>query len=816
MNPSNQTLPEERLAQQLFLLMNQRILILTGLCLLWTASFAYSHGDPASGDGWAGWAGMPALSTSLVSAAEEEAGPSVFSSIKSSAAEKLTRLGFNAEAAKLYAKWIVGAPTLVIAILVAMLLRPRKKASRPVEAPPSKPLRFKTAAAHTFSKELQSPEPKTDKDWVLRFFSQLYKQQLGVAPDAPTEFILIERRSTCPNETYEMRVKLAEDWASRRMSLGLLGQGGGSRSKCYYVIYDSHMVLKIPSDPIPRFSDYHHRIAAEAHIVDRLAPRECIVPRVAVILKAVHTLVGSDRMSDEEQEKHYVQLVKTHPDYQEYLKIGNSFAFFMDLSRHFFLSTTLEEIHRGDQRIVNETMKQHELLWDQHGFVCRYGEDAGLVCHDLQEAYYRSESRLRQLVEEAHAREDVSTFEFKQWFLTHLAGEKIDPGAYQLNDELIERANRLLARVVKENHERVAQYRKSVQDYVRETRFSQHLSQLENLSSNTLDLLAWLGDKQMAMRDLKPENLFVAGNPRSYPLFLNDADTFSIGLIDVETAVLLDASEGDGLPQPQLAGTPLYATPAHLLSNVVLSEIYADVPQILLLQDWYATIGIVYKTIAGSNLFSATARVFPEIVKRVKRIDPTGPDLGREVIRINSPFWRSAIAEFQEAMARQVHTFSRVEVRVPPSLLPEIVKALHRDCDRIGSALADTVSRQVIFSGREKCQFLMDAPVEKIGRMKKKLLAEKRSGGWRARQRVQALEVLDRIEQLKIRLQRKLEAAAALKTTVGAISADQLLEAMFERVYSAMYLPHWPHLTPAKWSGVSSLQEDIETYQATM
>jgi serine/threonine protein kinase len=791
--------------------MNRRILILIGLFFLSAAAHGSIRGATASK------LSIVSLSASILAPeVEEKVAPSVFSAIKASAVEKLTRLGINAEAAKLYAKWIVGAPTLVIAILVAMLLRPRKKIRRSTDGSRSEPYRIKSAVVKKFSKELQAPEPKTDKEWVLRFFSQLFKLQLGAPPDAPTELVLIERRSTCPNETYEMRVKLADDWASRRMSLGLLGQGGGSRSKCFYVIYDSHMVLKLPSDPIPRFSAYYRRIAAEAHIVERLAPRECIVPRVAVILNAVHTLPGGNRMSDEEQEQQYVRLLKTDPDIQEYLKIGKSFAFFMDLAKHFFLSTTLEEIHQGDQRIVNEAMKQHELLWDQHGFVCRYGDDAGLVCHNLQEAYYRCESRLRHLVEEAHAREAVSTFQFKQWFLTHLAGEKIDPGAYQLDDELIERVNRLLTRVIKENHVQVAQYRRSVQGYIREIRFSQHLSQLENLSSNTLDLLAWLGDKKMAMRDLKPENLFVAGNPRSYPIFLNDADNFSIGLIDVETAVLLDDEVEEDIPQPQLAGTPLYATPSHLLSNVVLGEIYPDIEQILLLQDWYATIGIIYKTITGSNLFSATARVFPEIVKRVKRIDPTGPDLGRDVIRISSLFWRSAIAEFQESLARQAQTFSRVEVRVPQSLLPPIVKALHRDCDRIGTALANTVSRQGIFSGREKCQFLMDAPVEKIGRMKKKLLEEKRSGGWRPEQRVQALEVLDRIEQLKTRLQRKLEAAAALKTTGEGISADQLLEAMFECVFSAMYLPHWPDLTPAKWSGVATLNEDIETYQATM
>lgn len=752
----------------------------------------------------------------------EDGDLSLYGKVKAVTAKQLTRLGIDTEAAKLYAKWVVGAPTLVIALLVAMLLRPSKKpasAPKPQRITPvqrTMPVRPKSQPVAEFSKTRQAPEPKTDKERVLHFFFQLYKQQLGAPADASTEVNLVETRPTCPGETYEMRVQVGDEWAFRRMSIGLLGQGGGSRSKCFYVIYDAHLVVKIPSEPILNFATYHRKIAAEANIVSRLAPRECIVPRVAVIMKAVHTLPDSKHLSDEELEDRYVFLLKANTDYQEYMKIGKSFAFFMDLSKHFFLSSTLEEIHRGDQRIVNEALKQQELLWDQHGFVCRYGEDAGMICHELQEAYYRCESRLRQLVEEARVTEEVSTFQFKQWFLTHLAGEKVDPGAYDLPEELIERVNRLMYKVIRDNQQQVAQYRNSVQEYIRETRFSQRLSQIVNLSASTLDLLAWMGRKDMAMRDLKPENLFVAGDPNAYPRFLSDASAFSIGLIDVETAVLTDAKASDDLPQPQLAGTPLYATPTHLMSNVILREVYGDARKILHLQDWYAAIAIIYKVITGTNLFSATARVFPVILKKIKLLDPTGAALRKEVSKINKIFWKSAIAEFQEAMTEQADTFRRVEVTVPPLLVPHIVKAMHFGCDQTGALLAETVSRQSVFTGRHKCQFLLDAPVEKISKMKLKLQEEEQHGGWRAQQRAQALGVLDNVEHLKSRLQRKLEAAAALKATGGAVGADQLLEAMFEHVFGAMYLPTWPDLQPAKWTGRSNLPEDITTYQATM
>lgn len=746
---------------------------------------------------------------------EEAKRPTFYEQFKATAQSILNRLGIDYEFAKLYATWIVGAPTLLVLIIIGMILRPRRKKKAPVAI--RRPIRLVPQRKRQSRViDIKKPPPTSDKERVLEFFFQLFKQQVGALPDAPTELTLIESRPTCPNDTYEMRVKLENDWATRRMSIGLLGQGGGSRSKCFYVIYDSHMVLKIPPKPIPEFSIYREKIKAEAKIVECLYPRECIVPRISVILKAIHSIPGSEKLSEDTQEDKYVHFLEVQPEFQEYLKIGSSFAFFMDLAKHFFLSSTLEEIHRSDQRIVNEAMKQHELFWDRHGFVCRYGEEAGPVCHDLQDAYYRCEGRLRQLVKEANIIEDIPTFQLKQWFLTHLAGEKVDAGTEDLPEDLVERVNRLLYKVVRENHQQVERYRRSVREYIKEMRFSQHRTQLENLSSNTLNLLAWIDEKGVSLRDLKPENLFVAGQPEAYPIFLNDAKKFTIGLIDVETAVVMDAEASEEIPQPQLAGTPLYATPSHLLSNTLLNEVYGDVRTILHMQDWYATIAIIYKIITGKNLFSSTALVFPDLLNQIKLMDPAGPDIGKEVAHINKIFWSSAIAEFNQAVATDRDIFERIEVAAPRSIVPNLVKSLHSVSDRISTSLVKTISQQTVFTGRDKCQFLLDATVAKIGQMKKKLSQEKPGSIQRNQQREKALVVLERIEAKKKRLQRKLEAAAALKAMVGTISADQLLEAMFEQVFTHMYLSHWPAVEPKKWKGRTDVAVDVTTYQATM
>jgi serine/threonine protein kinase len=748
---------------------------------------------------------------------QKEKDPPLSTRLQAAADALLAKLGINAEFAKYYATWVVGAPTLVIVILLAMMLRPRRNKITPARLQRAEAVvRKKPARAMPYKARLE-PEPTTDKERILRSFFHLFKEQMGADPDAPTDLKLVESRPICPNETYEMRIQQGNDWMSRRMSIGLLGQGGGSRSKCFYVIYDSHMVLKIPAESIQAFSVYREKIKAEARIVERLAPRECIVPRVAVILKEVHPLPGSAQLSEETIEDRYVHLLEVNPELQEYLKIGPSFAFFMDLARHFFLSTTLDEIHRGDQRIVHEAMKQHDLLWDQQAFVCRYGEETATMCHDLQDAYYRCESRLRRLVEEARIVEDIPTFQLKQWFISHLAGESVHAYAEDLPEELIERINRLLNKVIRDNHYQVERYRSSVRRYIKELRFSQHRAQLENLSANVLELLDWIGRKGLALRDLKPENLFVAGKPEAYPVFLNDAKKFSIGLIDVETAVAIDAAQSEDIPQPQLAGTPLYATPTHLMSNIILRQVYDDLRGILHMQDWYATIAIIYKITTGRNLFAVTARTFPEVVKRIKLIDPAGPDVERDVAAINLIFWTSAIAELEESLAQDAEVLTRLEIVIPKPLVADIIRALHRGCDRISSRLTRVITQQSIFGGEERRQFLLDAPAEKIRKMTRKLTQEQPGAAEHAKQRHEALALLEQIESLKSRLQRKFEAAAALKANAGRIAADQLLEAMFERVFNLMYQAHWSPPDPVKWQGPSDLpEENIATYQATM
>ncbi len=96
----------------------------------------------------------------------------------------------------------------------------------------------------------------------------------------------------------------------RRMSIGPLGEEAGSKSKCYYVIYDVHLVVKIPVKPISEFEYYNKSIKKEGQIVEKLAPKECIVPRVSTIMSMIHKLPESAHLPVDQLEEKYVNWLR--------------------------------------------------------------------------------------------------------------------------------------------------------------------------------------------------------------------------------------------------------------------------------------------------------------------------------------------------------------------------------------------------------------------------------------------------------------------------------------------------------------------------
>ena len=118
----------------------------------------------------------------------------------------------------------------------------------------------------------QDDDGPSDLRDIALFFLELYKMQKGLDKNAPARFAITGDSASSKMKRFELGVKGTNDWLIRRMSVGPLGEDTGSKSKCFYVIYDTHMVVKIPPAPITDMDKYVSAIRKEVQIASQLAP----------------------------------------------------------------------------------------------------------------------------------------------------------------------------------------------------------------------------------------------------------------------------------------------------------------------------------------------------------------------------------------------------------------------------------------------------------------------------------------------------------------------------------------------------------------
>jgi len=360
---------------------------------------------------------------------------------------------------------------------------------------------------------------------------------------------------------------------------------------------------------------------------------------------------------------------------------------------------------------------------------------------------------------------------------------------YYLEDnEKISSINKTAAALFKENAEVIAAYRKSVQSYIRNISYGQNKAQMESISVNTLSLLAWLGEKQIAMRDLKPDNLLVAGDPADYPNFLKSVGKFGIGLIDVETAADYQVAGGESIPQPQLGGTPNYATPTHLFENSILKSVYDDLPRILHLQDWHATIAIVYKIAIGKNLFSNTGRSLPEIIQiiRLAVAEKKGsPETVQETSRI---FWKSASVEFNLKIKKHEPFLKSLVLTLPENVKNLLKKEVDRTGKHIGGAVEKIVRSQTVFADDENRAQLKTASYKKIISLRTTWEKEDAASASDKAEKINLLKILEKLKRQEDRLTPALE---KLDAPVAKLTVYEALILMFSVVFNSLFLPEW-------------------------
>jgi len=676
---------------------------------------------------------------------------------------------------------------LILALLLIFLLIWLRSKRAVKEIPQNTADQENKAAASEIKDELPT---RLD---IVCFFLNLFKCQIGADPDAKVEFVPLMSKSSGPNHIYELRVKHMEDWTKRRMTIGPLGEDAGSKSKCYYVIYDVHMVVKVPARPVTDFENYIESIKKEVAIVNKLIPKECIVPKVSVILGQIHTFPDSEDIPAERLEDQYINWVRKSTEYQDYLKINSTFVYFMDLSQYYFLGHILDELHDIKNLIAREIFENAEIIFEPTKFKGRYGVENDAI-FEVREVYNRVEVDIRRLVTQTGIDSNIPIYQFQSWFYSSLAQKEVTEDSDKYPPAFVNQLNLLLKKAMQENSDIIEVYRKTIKNYVYMSSFEQNSAQMSAISVNLLDILAWFRQKRVSMRDLKPDNLFVAGDPARYPLFLRSAQEFSLGIIDVETAVDFEKSKYTKTKQPLLGGTPFYATPSHFIRNDVLTIKFGNLGKILHLQDWHATLVMIYKVVTGELLFEQTAKLFGDL--RNMMISANKPenfesDIFEEASR---RFWHSAVVEFQVKMDEKEKSLRAIEVILPETVKYMFGKVLAKERKSLALAIKECVESQNIFEKQQIREQLMNSSYAKTCQFKADLENNARRSQNSKGLRTEAITFLQQLADLKALFGQHIYMVKLLSKPQAKVSVHEILTFMFNVVLNNMYRPQWKPL----------------------
>jgi hypothetical protein len=532
-------------------------------------------------------------------------------------------------------------------------------------------------------------------------------------------------------------------------------------------------------------------------------------------LKKIHHFSDATTLSPFELEENYISWLDKFPNFQDLLKIGESFVFVMDLSEYFFLGHVIDDFHDLDNRLYQEIVGYPAVIWENHGFEGRYGFENDEVVDEIKEVFSFYKEKVSQLLKLLDPTNSVDSYALRKWFLIHLAGGKLDSTEKGLNAETVDKINLLILNILEDKKDPVEGYRNTVKGCIQSVTVGQNKSQMGGLISKMLDLLVWLRTKGVAMRDLKPDNLLIVGDTAKYPDFLKSTQEFTVGLIDVETAVDYNRNQGEEIEQPILGGTPSYAVPAHLCDNEALKSLYGDISRILYLQDWFAAAGMIYEVILGERLFDQTGKLLVGIKNLVLKSVQGDQEFHQAFKKASQMFWYAALNEFNAKTGEKEDHLKSVEVVLPDHGRDMLRKELLKGRAITVGRIKRYVNTQAVFKEEKICQGLISASRQKISKMKAKLTDGLGNPPKMTVGKAMAVKVLEDLEHLKLQSENLSRVIKELAKPELILNAHDLMELMFDIVLQAMYREEWGELSAAEDIELEEVSE-ATTIEATV
>lgn len=660
----------------------------------------------------------------------------------------------------------------------------------------------------------------SEKREIVEFFLNIFKLQMNLSGRAG-QYRLISDADTSTDQIFELRAQGKDQWISRRMTISPLGDESGSKSKCFKVIYDDMIVVKIPPVPITDFSKYFELIQAERLIAQQLDPEiRCVTPSLSAILRKIPPFSNELDINFKKFEERCYQKITILPIFQKYLRIGNTFAFFMNLSQYSFLGQIISGMHDIEKALHREISAQTDMLGSPMLFEEIYGNgnaDVFFAIDGIYAAYEEAFQRL-QLKHDVAA---IASYSKKEWFLVHLAGNRVIQDGEYFTLDFIDDLNALIERILATEPAVIDRFRRVMRIHVYRKMFLQNKARMGGVITNLLENLAVLRRKEIAMRDLKPDNVFIAGDLSGDPFLLETPENYSIGLIDFETSVIFRHNTEHAVPQPMLAGTPSYSTVSHLFTNDILSETYPSLPRILHLQDWYAVNSMIYNVVTGQRLSQETGRLMPRMIRDIKACARKNVSMIEIYQKYSYVFWSTASGEFKRKLGLYQKMLKDVKVLIPKSAKGMLSEEVASSKSAIRLQIQHLLKNRSISISPKDIDGLSNASSDMLVQWRNKWEKGTNVPNLPESARNQILDLLKKLVKLRWEWEILEKFLVHLATPKPVVSADMLLVVMFNTVLYGMHIPDWGEITgePMPSSAASALESDDDatrTFGETM
>ena len=223
----------------------------------------------------------------------------------------------------------------------------------------------------------------------------------------------------------------------------------------------------------------------------------------------------------------------------------------------------------------------------------------------------------------------------------------------------------------------------------------------------------------------------------------------------------------------------------------MLAEAFHNLNTILHLQDWYATLVMVYKTITGQLMFERTARLFADIRNKIKFGQMEGM-LDTEIVAdVSRAFWRSALIEFQAKMNQKENDLKFIFIAIPESAKKMFEYVLIKDIDASAEKIKRCISKQTVFQSPQSQKSLLNSSPEKIDQLQAEFENKAKLQPDSSSDHSGTIVLLKYLRTIKLHSEQQKLLLKRIEQRHSKISAYTLLGFMFNNLYKSMFREEW-------------------------